>query len=106
MFKESQQKEMKIEEYLTEQLFSSERVCPICGGTHVQRNGRRKNGSQKVHLQRLREDIFNTEELDIQRNTQAHVSMARIHGLNQHLAATKTAFTGSFRKAMAIGLYR
>jgi hypothetical protein len=46
MFKESQQKEMKIEEYLTEQLFSSERVCPICGGTHVQRNGRRKNGSQ------------------------------------------------------------
>ena len=22
-------------------------MCPICGGTHVQRNGKRKNGSQK-----------------------------------------------------------
>jgi hypothetical protein len=52
----------------------------------------------KVHLQRLREDIFNTEELDIQRNTQAHVSMARIHGLNQHFAAMKTAPTGILQR--------
>lgn len=47
MFKDSPQKERDMEEYLTEQRFSSGRVCPICGGTHVQRNGRRKNGSQK-----------------------------------------------------------
>ena len=47
LFKDSPQKGIEIEEYLTEQRFSSGRVCPICGGTHVQRNGRRKNGSQK-----------------------------------------------------------
>jgi len=38
-----------MEEYLTEQRFSEGRVCPICGGTHVQRNGHRKNGSQKFY---------------------------------------------------------
>ena len=37
----------EMEEFLTEQRFAGGRVCPICGGTHVQRNGRRKNGSQK-----------------------------------------------------------
>lgn len=36
-----------MEEYLTEQRFSGGRVCPICGRTHVQRNGKRKNGAQK-----------------------------------------------------------
>ena len=36
-----------FEKYLTEQRFSGGRVCPICGGTHVQRNGKRKNGTQK-----------------------------------------------------------
>jgi len=36
-----------LEEYLTEQRFAGGRVCPICGGTHVQRNGHRKSGAQK-----------------------------------------------------------
>ena len=36
-----------LEEYLTEHRFSGGRVCPICGGTHVQRNGHRKSGAQK-----------------------------------------------------------
>ena len=39
----------EMEDYLTEQRFSEGRVCPICGGTHVQRNGHRKNGSQKFY---------------------------------------------------------
>lgn len=38
-----------FEEYLTEQRFSGGRVCPICGGPHVQRNGRRENGTQKFN---------------------------------------------------------
>ncbi len=37
----------RLEEYLTEQRFSGGRVCPICGGAHVRRNGRRKSGAQK-----------------------------------------------------------
>ena len=36
-----------VEKYLTEQRFSGGRICPICGGTDVQRNGKRKNGTQK-----------------------------------------------------------
>ena len=47
LFKDSSQNGIDMEEHLTERRFSSGRVCPICGGTHVQRNGRRKNGSQK-----------------------------------------------------------
>ena len=38
---------MDLEKHLTEQRFSGGRVCPICGGVHVQRNGKRSNGSQK-----------------------------------------------------------
>ena len=44
-FKDSPQNGVEMDEYLTEQRFSSGRVCPICGGTHVQRNGRRRNGT-------------------------------------------------------------
>ena len=47
MLKEPVGKTQGFEEYLTEQRFSGGRVCPVCGGTHVQRNGRRKNGTQK-----------------------------------------------------------
>ena len=47
LFKGVQTASSDMEEYLTEQRFSGGRVCPICGGTHVQRNGRRKNGAQK-----------------------------------------------------------
>ena len=47
LFKDAPEKVMGIEEYLEEQRFAGGRVCPICGGTHVQRNGRRPNGSQK-----------------------------------------------------------
>ena len=36
-----------LEEYLAEHRFAGGRVCPICGGTHVRRNGHRKNGAQK-----------------------------------------------------------
>lgn len=37
----------ELEEFLTGQRFSGGRVCPICGGVHVQRNGHRKSGAQK-----------------------------------------------------------
>ena len=47
LFKGVQTASSDMEEYLTEQRFSDGRVCPICGGTHVQRNGKRKNGAQK-----------------------------------------------------------
>ena len=47
LFRETSAASTEMESYLTEQRFSCGRVCPICGGTHVQRNGRRKNGSQK-----------------------------------------------------------
>ena len=33
--------------FIAERRFSGGRVCPICGGVHVQRNGHRVNGSQK-----------------------------------------------------------
>ena len=36
-----------MDTFLTERRFAGGRVCPICGGTHVQRNGRRANGKQK-----------------------------------------------------------
>lgn len=29
--------------------FSEKRVCPFCGGTHVVKNGKRKDGTQKYH---------------------------------------------------------
>ena len=47
LFKDVRSATLGMEEYLTEQRFSDGRVCPICGGTHVRRSGRRKNGSQK-----------------------------------------------------------
>ncbi len=47
LFKEAPEGPKEIEEYLEEQRFSGGRVCPICGGMHVQRNGKRANGSQK-----------------------------------------------------------
>ena len=47
LFKDVRPTTLEMEEYLTEQRFADGRVCPICGGTHVRRNGRRKNGSQK-----------------------------------------------------------
>ena len=36
-----------MDTFLTERRFAGGRVCPLCGGTHVQRNGKRKNGTQK-----------------------------------------------------------
>ena len=47
LFKDSPQNGVEIDEYLTELRFSPGRARPICGGTHVQRNGRRRNGTQK-----------------------------------------------------------
>ena len=36
-----------IDTYIEEQRFSNGRSCPICGGTKVVRNGKRKDGVQK-----------------------------------------------------------
>lgn len=36
-----------IKEYVADIRFSDGRVCPVCGGTHVKRNGKRKDGTQK-----------------------------------------------------------
>ena len=47
MLEEAQDGNEDLETMLTEKRFSGGRVCPICGGVHVQRNGRRANGSQK-----------------------------------------------------------
>ena len=47
LFKTTTGTTAELEDYLTEKRFSGGRVCPICGGTHVQRNGRRSNGVQK-----------------------------------------------------------
>ena len=47
MLGEAQDGNEDLETMLTEKRFSGGRVCPICGGVHVQRNGRRANGSQK-----------------------------------------------------------
>lgn len=40
-------KTTSIETYLTEQRFAKGKVCPLCGCTHVVRNGHRKDGTQK-----------------------------------------------------------
>ena len=47
MLEEAQDGNEDLETMLMEKRFSEGRVCPICGGVHVQRNGRRANGSQK-----------------------------------------------------------
>ena len=47
MLEESQVGDEDLETMLTERRFAEGRVCPVCGGVHVQRNGRRANGSQK-----------------------------------------------------------
>jgi transposase-like protein len=40
-------KTMDIEEFVTKDRFAKGRVCPICGGTHIVRNGHRKDGTQR-----------------------------------------------------------
>ena len=47
MLEEAQGGNEDLETMLMEKRFADGRVCPICGGVHVQRNGRRANGSQK-----------------------------------------------------------
>ena len=47
MLEEAQDGNEDLETMLMEKRFAEGRVCPICGGVHVQRNGRRANGSQK-----------------------------------------------------------
>jgi transposase-like protein len=40
-------KPMNIEEFVTKERFAKGRVCPLCGGTHIVRNGHRKDGTQR-----------------------------------------------------------
>ena len=40
-------KSISIEEFVTKERFANGRVCPVCGATHVVRNGKRKDGTQK-----------------------------------------------------------
>ncbi len=40
-------KSISIEEFVTKERFATGRVCPVCGATHVVRNGKRKDGTQK-----------------------------------------------------------
>lgn len=40
-------KSISIEEFVTKERFANGRVCPVCGATHVVRNGQRKDGTQK-----------------------------------------------------------
>ena len=47
MLAEAKEGTEDMDTFLTERRFEGGRVCPLCGGTHVQRNGRRKNGTQK-----------------------------------------------------------
>ena len=37
---------MKIEDFVTKEGFANGRVCPVCGATHVVRNGHRADGTQ------------------------------------------------------------
>ncbi len=38
---------MGIKDFVTQERFANGRVCPVCGATHVVRNGRRADGTQK-----------------------------------------------------------
>ena len=40
-------KSISIEDFVTKERFANGRVCPVCGATHVVRNGKRKDGTQK-----------------------------------------------------------
>lgn len=40
-------KSISIEEFVTKERFANGRICPVCGATHVVRNGKRKDGTQK-----------------------------------------------------------
>lgn len=40
-------KTLNIEEFVTKERFTNGSACPLCGATHVVRNGHRKDGTQK-----------------------------------------------------------
>ena len=40
-------KSADMESFLTDERFSNGKVCPLCGCTHIVRNGHRKDGTQK-----------------------------------------------------------
>ena len=43
--------ETSIDTLLKSMRFTEKRVCPFCGGTHVVKNGKRKDGTQKYHCE-------------------------------------------------------
>ena len=47
LFSKTFTKSISIEEFVTKERFANGRVCPVCGATHVVRNGKRKDGAQK-----------------------------------------------------------
>lgn len=47
LFSKTFTKSISIEEFVTKERFANGRVCPVCGATHVVRNGQRKDGTQK-----------------------------------------------------------
>ncbi len=47
LFSKTFTKSISIEEFVTKERFANGRVCPVCGATHVVRNGKRKDGTQK-----------------------------------------------------------
>lgn len=47
LFSKTFTKSISIEEFVTKERFANGRVCPVCGVTHVVRNGKRKDGTQK-----------------------------------------------------------
>ena len=77
----------EMEDYLTEQRFSEGRVCPICGGTHVQRNGHRKNGSQKFYCKDCKKSFT------IRKNTIFNRTRKSLSVWNEYIACMAEGLT-------------
>ena len=114
MLKESVGEGEGFEKYLTEQRFSGGRVCPICGGTHVQRNGKRKNGTQKYICRDCgktfsigKNTIFNRTRKDMSVWMEYMECMAEGLSLAESAArcgiATRTSFTRRHKILDSVG---
>ena len=81
-----------MEGYLTDQRFADGRVCPICGGTHVRRNGRRKNGSQQFRCMDCGKS-FSIRKNTIFSGTRKHLSVWKqyLDCMTQGLSLDKSA---------------
>lgn len=50
LFSKTFTKSISIEEFVTKERFANGRVCPVCGATHVVRNGKKKTVLKSISV--------------------------------------------------------